>query len=217
MANLWQRLKYTVEADLNEMFDKKEDKNPIKMLNQYIREAEKQTEETGKLLERQGTLQHKLEKELADTNEMKNKRSMQLDLANKSGEQDLIAFAQQEFDAYSQRSIVLQDSIDKSTEELIGLERKYEEMKHKIKDMKVRQLQLMGKENVVRAHNQMNQFLQPESSNKINGRLETFEAMESYIDHLGQKIDSQHEITSMEERLARLEANNSKNEATQSI
>lgn len=217
MANLWQRLKYTVEADLNEMFDKKEDKNPIKMLNQYIREAEKQTEETGKLLERQGTLQHKLKKELADTNEMKNKRSMQLDLANKSGEQDLIAFAQQEFDAYSQRSIVLQDSIDKSTEELIGLERKYEEMKHKIKDMKVRQLQLMGKENVVRAHNQMNQFLQPESSNKINGRLETFEAMESYIDQLGQKIDSQHEITSMEERLARLEANNSKNEATQSI
>ncbi len=32
-------------------------------------------------------------------------------------------------------------------------------MKHKIKDMKVRQLQLMGKENVVRAHHKMDQSL----------------------------------------------------------
>lgn len=52
MRNLFTKFKYSIQADLHEMFDKKVDKNPIKMLNHYIREAEKQTEETGKLLAR---------------------------------------------------------------------------------------------------------------------------------------------------------------------
>ena len=205
MVNLLQRLKYTIEADLNRLFDKKEEKNPIAMLNQYIREAEKQTEETGKWLERQGALKQKLEKELEVANEMHNKRKAQLELAKLSGEQDLIGFAEQEMAAYEQRSIIIKTSIDKTTEELFGLERKYEEMKHKIKDTKLRQLQLMGKENVVRAHNQMDHILHPETTGSINDRLDTFEEMENYIDRLGQKIDQQHEITSMEERLAQLE------------
>ena len=46
------------------VLDKKENKNPIAMLNQYIREAEKQTESVGKLLERQSKLKGELEKEL---------------------------------------------------------------------------------------------------------------------------------------------------------
>ena len=32
--NLFQRFRYTVEADLHQLFDKKEQKNPIAMLNQ---------------------------------------------------------------------------------------------------------------------------------------------------------------------------------------
>lgn len=212
MVNLLQRLKYSIEADINQFFDKKEEKNPIAMLNQYIREAEKQTEETGKWLERQSTLKQKLEQELEVTTEMLAKRTKQLDLAKLSGEQDLVSFAEQEIQADEQRSMVLQNSIDKTTEELFGLERKFEEMKHKIKDMKVRQLQLMGKENVVRAHHQMDHVLHPETAGNISERLETFEAMESYIEHLGQKIDQQHEITSMEERLAQLEKQTVKKE-----
>lgn len=216
MVNLLQRLKYTIEADLNRLFDKKEEKNPIAMLNQYIREAEKQTEETGKWLERQGALKQKLEKELEVANEMRDKRTTQLELAKLSGEQDLIGFAEQEIIAYEQRSITIKNSIDKTTEELFGLERKYEEMKHKIKDMKLRQLQLMGKENVVRAHNQMDHILHPETTGNINDRLDTFEAMENYIDRLGHKIDQQHEVTSMEERLAQLEKQMTKRETLES-
>lgn len=212
MVNLLQRLKYTIEADLHHLFDKKEEKNPIAMLNQYIREAEKQTEETGKWIERQATLKQKLEKELEETKKMHDKRSKQLDLAKLSGEQDLIDFAEHEILAYEQRSIVLRNSIDKNADELFGLERKYEEMKHKIKDMKVRQLQLMGKENVVRAHNQMDHILHPETTGNINDRLDTFETMENYIERLGQKIDHQHEVTSMEERLTLLEQKTTKKE-----
>lgn len=205
MVNLLNRLKYSIEADLHHLFDKKEEKNPIAMLNQYVREAEKQTEETGHYLERQGTLKQKLENELKETMEMYTKRSKQLELANLSGEQDLINFAEQEVQAYEQRSVVLKNSINKTTEELFGLERKYEEMKHKVKDMKVRQLQLMGKENVVRAHSQMDHILHPETTSKVNERLQSFEEMEDYIENLGNKIDHQYTIITMEERLALLE------------
>ncbi|MET0959685.1 MAG: PspA/IM30 family protein [Psychrobacillus psychrotolerans] len=204
MTSLLNRLKYSIEADLHKLFDKKEEKNPIAMLNQYIREAEKQTEQTGKWLERQGNLKQELEKELAETIQMVEKRKNQVNLAIASGEEDLAAFALAEVTAYEERAIVLQNSIHQTTEELFGLERKYEEMKHKIKDMKVRQLQLMGKENVTRAHHQMDRILQPEQKEKNFG---TFEDMEQYIERLGQKIEKEHEVTSMEQRLLMLEKN----------
>ncbi|MFJ7825855.1 PspA/IM30 family protein [Psychrobacillus sp. NPDC096623] len=204
MTSLLNRLKYSIEADLHKLFDRKEEKNPIAMLNQYIREAERQTEQTGKWLERQGNLKQELEKELAETKQMVEKRRAQVELATASGEEDLAAFALAEVNAYEERAIVLQNSIHQTTEELFGLERKYEEMKHKIKDMKVRQLQLMGKENVTRAHHQMDRILQPEQKEKSFG---TFQDMEQYIERLGQKIEKEHEITSMEQRLEMLEKN----------
>lgn len=204
MTSLLNRLKYSIEADLHKLFDKKEEKNPIAMLNQYIREAEKQTEQTGKWLERQGNLKQELEKELAETTQMVEKRKNQVELATASSEEDLAAFALAEVNAYEERATVLQNSIHQTTEELFGLERKYEEMKHKIKDMKVRQLQLMGKENVTRAHHQMDRILQPEQKEKNFG---TFEDMEQYIERLGHKIEKEHEVTSMEQRLEILEKN----------
>lgn len=196
--NLFQRFKYTIEADLHQAFDKKEQKNPIAMLNQYIREAEKQTEQTGTLLERQGQLKEKLEQELKQNAELLTKREAQLKLATTSGEQDLIDFATDEVAAYTARNNTLQASIEASTREYFELERKFETMKHKIKDMKVRQLQLMGKENVTRAHHQMDGMLA--KNNKTN-----FEDLEAYIDKLAYQIDKDHEVTTFEARLAQLE------------
>ncbi|MEB2282969.1 PspA/IM30 family protein [Lysinibacillus xylanilyticus] len=198
--NLFQRFKYTIEADLHQLFDKKEQKNPIAMLNQYIREAEKQTEQTGKLLERQGQLKEKLEQEFKQNAELLAKREAQLKLATTSGEQDLIDFASDEVAAYTARNNTLQASIEASTREYFELERKFETMKHKIKDMKVRQLQLMGKENVTRAHHQMDGMIA--KNNKTN-----FEDLESYIDKLAYQIDKDHEVTSFESRLTQLEKN----------
>jgi lia operon protein LiaH len=205
MTTLWKRFKYAFEADLHNVFDKKEQKNPIAMLNQYIREAEKQTEKTGTWIERQSQLKSQLGKELQEAQEMLVKRTSQLELARQTNEGELIEFAQAEVAAYTNRTDVLQASISRTTEELFGLEQKYEEMKHKVKDMKVRQLQLMGKENVTRAHHQMDRMLQPESSNNADKRLVAFEEMEQYIDRLGQRIEKEHDVSSMERRLEQLE------------
>ncbi|WP_036183971.1 PspA/IM30 family protein [Ureibacillus manganicus] len=200
MTSLLTRFKYQIQADLHELFDKKENKNPIAMLNQYIREAEKQTEQTGKLLQRQVELKDKLDRELKETATMLEKRSAQLVLALESNEADLIAFAEQEVAVYKVRKETLITSLETAKVQVFELESKYETMKHKIKDMKVRQLQLMGKENVVRAHHKMDHVI--ESKNDVS-----FEDISAYIDHLSTKIDKKYEVTMLETRLAQLEKN----------
>lgn len=207
MKSLWNRLKYSVQADLHDMLDKKESKNPIAMLNQYIREAEKQTESVGKLLERQGKLKAELDKELQESQKMATKRQRQLELAKSTEEEALITFAETEVQAYNTRASQLTDSIHEAVAELMSLEHKFEEMKHKIKDMKVRQLQLMGKENVVRANRQMDQVIAPEQAQQ---KMSTLEEMEQYIQNLGENINHEYETSSMERRLDSLEINENK-------
>ena len=198
MKNLLTKFKYSIQADLHELFDKKAEKNPIKMLNQYIREAEKQTEETGKLLARQAQLKKELEQQLAQTVDMLEKRDKQLALAQATDEAELIAFAQDEVTAYSVRKQSLLTSIDAANNEYFALERKFETMKHKIKDMKVRQLQLMGKENVVRANHQMDKVL-------TTNNADNFDELSNYIDELSHNIERKYEVTTFEARLAQLE------------
>ncbi|MER2090438.1 PspA/IM30 family protein [Sporosarcina sp. JAI121] len=202
MNSLWNRFKYSVQADLHTLFDKKENKNPIAMLNQYIREAEKQTDSIGNLLERQSSLKKELQKELSEAEKMADKRRNQLELAQTAGEEDLIAFAEEEIAAYDTRAAELSESVMETAYELISLERKFEEMKHKVKDMKVRQLQLMGKENVTRAHHRMDQVISPENA---DSKMGTVGEMKKYIENLGGKIEREYETSSMERRLESLE------------
>lgn len=179
------------------------------MLNQYIREAEKQTEQTGKLLERQRLLKEELEQNLKETGKMLERRTNQLELAKASGEEDLILFATQEVETYKSRQMTLQESLNQANEEVIQLEQKFEMMKHKIQDMKVRQLQLMGKENVVRANVKMNRVLNSEDMN--------FHELSTYIDQLSNKIEKNYEYTQLETRLALLEQQSTKNNDETSI
>ncbi|MBM7610662.1 phage shock protein A [Lysinibacillus composti] len=204
MTSLLKRFKYSLEADLHELFDKKEKKNPIAMLNQYIREAEKQTEQTGILLERQAQLKEKLEGELKEASEMLEKRTNQLALATNSGEADLIEFANKEVETYKLRQYTLLTSIETTKKEFLELEQKFETMKHKIKDMKVRQLQLMGKENVTRANHKMDHVLK--SKNETN-----FDELSTYIDNLATNIEKDYETTQLEARLRHLETQNASN------
>lgn len=204
MTSLWERFKFAIATDLDAVVSKKEEKNPISVLNRYISEAQKQTDDTGKWVERQGQLNVKLEKELSEAKAMLNKRQAQAELAQASGESDLSLFAEMEVAAYTNRVTELERSISENLAELTSLEQRYEEMKHKVKDMKVKQLQLMGKENATRAHHQMDKVLNPELAAE---RLGSFDDMASYIKNLGAKVEEDHERSTMERRLELLEKN----------
>jgi lia operon protein LiaH len=203
MTNLLTRLKNTIMADLHEALDKKENKNPIALLNQYLRECEVETEKVRKLVERQGQLKEQFTREHHQALEMAEKRKYQSEVAMRAGETELQNFAAQEQAQYEERAARLQEAMEKAAKQQLELERKYEDMKHKLKDMHIRRMELMGRENVTRANYRMDQVLENNAySDKGSSK---FADMETYLDNLEQKMNSTYYRNTIDGKIAQLE------------
>lgn len=202
MNSVWERFKLAVAADMDQFTAKREAKNPLEALNRYLKQAEKQTETTGKWLERQVSLNRQLENELAQATELGDKRSAQLELAKASGEEDLIHFAQAEVDTYAARATELKEALAESLSELNALEQRYEEMKHRLADMKIRQLRLMGKENITRAHYEIDRVLDPKEAANAVGELDE---LTDYIKSLANQVEDAYEESALKRRLETLQ------------
>ncbi len=212
MSNLFTRLKNTIVADLNEALEKKENKNPIAMLNQYLRECEVETEKVRKLVERQYTLRDGFTREWKQAQELAEKRKYQAEVAQQAGETELYTFASAEQLQYEERAARLSESLRYTENQLQELEQKYEEMKHKLKDMHIRRMELMGRENLSRAHYQMNKVL--DSDNLSNQSVSRFQEIESYLDRMEEKVNTSYYRNTIDARIAKLEKEMKKEEAT---
>ncbi|MCM3602902.1 PspA/IM30 family protein [Robertmurraya korlensis] len=212
MSNLFTRLKNTIVADLNEALEQKENKNPIAMLNQYLRECELETEKVRKLVERQYTLRDGFTREWKHAQELAEKRKYQAEVAQNAGETELYTFASAEQLQYEERAARLSESLRYTENQLQELEQKYEEMKHKLKDMHIRRMELMGRENLSRAHYQMNKVL--DNDNYSNSSVSRFQEIESYLDRMEEKINSSYYRNTIDARIAKLEKEMKKEEAT---
>ena len=216
MTNLFVRIKNTVLADLHEALDQKERSNPIALLNQYLRECEQETEKVRKLLERQYRLKEEFTREYNQALELAEKRKKQAEIASNAGEVELYQFAIAEQQQYDERILRLKELLVQSDKQLVDLEQKYEEMKHKLKDMNIRRLELMGRENVTRAQNKMNLVLDNQSySSKSYSK---FQEIETYLDRLEQQVNSSFYRNTIDARIAVLEKqNHEKKDETSSI
>ncbi|UYZ22753.1 PspA/IM30 family protein [Mesobacillus jeotgali] len=203
MANLLTRIKNTVMADLHEALDQKEKKNPIALLNQYLRECEAETEKVRKLLERQGQLKEQFAREHQQALEMAEKRKYQSEVAMRAGETDLQEFAGREQAQYEERGARLKEAMENAVKQQLELERKYEEMNHKLKDMHIRRLELMGRENVTRAHHRMDQVL--DNGAYSDKAYSKFADMENYLDQLEEKVNNSYNRNTIDSRIAQLE------------
>jgi lia operon protein LiaH len=87
-------------------------------------------------------------------------------------------------------------------------------MKHKLKDMHIKRMELMGRENIARANHRMNQVL--DTNAYTNKASRTFEDMESYLDCLEHQVNSSYHRNTIDARIAQLEKE-VKNEETHSI
>ncbi|MFE8698349.1 PspA/IM30 family protein [Cytobacillus sp. FJAT-53684] len=204
MTNLFTRIKNTIKADLNEVMDKKENQNPIALLNQYLRECEQETEKVKKLVERQYQLKDEFERELVEAAELAEKRKHQAGVASKAGETELYQFASAEHQHYSDRAERLRVSLKHVHGQLEELEGKYEEMKHKLKDMYIRRMELMGRENVTRANHQINKVL--DSTTYSDKPYSRFQEIENYLDRLEDKVNRSFHRSTIDARVAQLEA-----------
>ncbi|PLR80031.1 modulator protein [Bacillus canaveralius] len=214
MTNLFNRIKNTIAADLHEALDQKEQKNPIAMLNQYLRECEQETEKVRKLLERQFRLKEQFTRECHQARELEEKRKRQAEIALKAGEAELYEFASQEHRQYEERAARLDEALQNADRQLAELERKYEEMNHKLKDMNIRRMELMGRENVTRANYRMNQVL--DNTTYSNQAYSRFQEIETYLDRLEHQVHSSYYRSTIDARIAKLEKD-VKKEETHSI
>ncbi|WP_404429083.1 PspA/IM30 family protein [Sutcliffiella horikoshii] len=202
MANLFSRIKQTISADFHEVLDKKEQKNPIALLNQYLRDCEKEVEKVRKLVERQNLLKEEFVREYHEASSLAEKRNSQAVIAEKAGETELGAFAKREHQQYEERANKLKLSLEKVSEDLTNLEQKYEEMKHRLKDMYIKRMELMGRENVARATHRMNQVV---DANKAEHSYTKFNEMESYLERLEHQVNSAYHHNTIDARIAQLE------------
>ena len=219
MANLFSRIKNTVLADLHDALDHKEQKNPIALLNQYLRECEQETEKVRKLLERQYQLKDEFTREYRQAVDLSAKRKHQAEIASQAGETELYQFAANEQEQYEARATRLKEIMEQASGQLVELEQKYEDMKHKLKDMNIRRLELMGRENITRAQHKMNQVLDNQSYSSES--FSKFQEIDSYLDRLEHQVNSSYYRNTIDSRIAQLEKQNSsiniKKEETSSI
>ncbi|KPB04815.1 PspA/IM30 family protein [Bacillus sp. CHD6a] len=202
MTNLFSRIKQTISADFHEVLDKKEQKNPIAMLNQYLRDCEKEVEKVRMLVERQNLLKEEFVREYQDARNLAEKRKSQAGIAEKAGETKLEAFAKREHQQYEERANNLKLSLEKVSADLTSLEQKYEEMKHRLKDMYIKRMELMGRENVARATHRMNQVV---DSSKAEDSFTKFNEMETYLDRLEHQVNFDYHRNTIDARIAQLE------------
>lgn len=210
MTNLFTRIKNTVLADLNEALDQKEKKNPIALLNQYLRQCEQETEKVRKLIERQYKLKEEFNREFLKASELAEKRKSQAEIAAKAGESELQEFAMQEGIHYEERAARLKQALNDAVAELLDLEKKYEEMKHKLKDMHIRRLELMGRENVSRANHRINRVMDNDQySEKSYSR---FAEIDAYLNRLESDVNQSYNRGTIDDRIAQLEKEMKKEE-----
>jgi lia operon protein LiaH len=203
MTNLFTRLKDIITADLHNAMDQKEQKNPIALLNEYLRQSELETEKVRKLVERQYQLKEEFTRELRFAKDMASKRKHQAEVAQKASEQQLFEFAAAEQQQFEERAIRLENSLQTIQGQLNDLEKKYEDMKHKLKDMNIRRMELMGRENVTRANHRMDQVLE---TNQYTDRSQSkFQEIENYLDRLEHQVNSSYYRSTIDAKIAQLE------------
>jgi len=201
MTNLFTRIKNTITADLNEALDRKERQNPIFLLNQYLRQCEQETEKVAEFLERQNSLKDEFTKELYNAEQLIKKRKYQAEVASKAGETELCQFASEEIQVYSNRAEKLRTSLEQVKGQLDELERKHGAMKNKLKDMQIRRMELMGRENVTRANHRMEQVLESNSDKSFS----RFQEIENYIDRIENQVNRSYNVTTIDSRIEQLE------------
>ncbi|MFC3039744.1 PspA/IM30 family protein [Virgibacillus xinjiangensis] len=200
-TNIFTRIKDSLSADLHDMMDRKEQKNPIAALNQYLRQSEQETEKVRRLIGRQHKLKEEFTREYLKAQDLADKRARQADIAEKAGETDMQEFAWKEQEEYQARADRMKASRDEAISELETLEQKYEYMKHRLKDMHLRRMELMGRENVAHANHQINKVVDDASDHSFS----KFEEMERYIEGLEHKVNSAHYRSTFDSKIAKLE------------
>jgi lia operon protein LiaH len=207
MENIFTRIKQAVAADFHEILDKKEERNPTVQLSQYIRQCEQQAKKIRELIEKQYQLKHDFTKEYHAAQAMADKRERQAKLAAEQEEAELAEQAQDERMQYQERADKIKAMMEKANTDLQELEKKYVQMKHKLKDLYVKKMEFAERENVAKAHRGMNEVLK--NKPEFEFVSSKFNDLEGYIDRLERKVNDDYRKQTLDAKLTELERKSS--------
>ncbi|TDL30719.1 PspA/IM30 family protein [Jeotgalibacillus sp. S-D1] len=203
MTNLLTRVADAIKSDFYE--EKKNDNknNPIHTLNRYLRECEEEVEKVASLVERQRLLKNEFTKELNTASSMVSKREQHVRLAEEAGESELAAAALRELTHYQGRKDRLEISVQEVAKQLHTLEQMHTDMKHKLKDMYIKRLEVMGKENMAQANKKAEHVFAEEDAGQ-NAEELRFKKIEAYLQQL-EKDEVQEEEQTVDQQIAELQ------------
>lgn len=201
MENIFTRIKSSISADMHQFMDKKEEKNPIAALNNYLRQSELEKEKVKNLLERHYKLKNEFTDEYLQAEEQAEKRQKQADIAKRANEEELYQYAMKEFQEYDRRAKRMKESRENTSHQIEQLEEKYKEMNHKLKDMHLKRMELMGRENVARTNQEINRVLEGDGQNAYN----RFNELENFIDRIEKRVNKAYYESTFDQRIADLE------------
>ena len=200
--NLLTRIKDVVAADLHRVLDEKEKKNPSAMLNQFMRNCEAEVKKVEGLIKRQGELKSRFYQEKEHAKYMAKKREYQADVAMKAQEEELEKRAHEEAIYYKEQGMKLEGLYQKAEKDEYELQNQLQDMRHKLKEMHNRRLELMSRENIAHANKRMRSSM---SGLSADGPYSCFEEVERQIERLEERVHEEYEQTSFDMRMARLE------------
>lgn len=200
--SIFSRVRDVVLADLHQVLDEQEKKNPIALLNQYVRDGEGEVRKIEKLIERQKVLKTNFFRELEQSRYMEKKRNHQAVIAKEAGERELEERACKESEYYQQHGDQLESMYNTSIQQIDELEQRLQEMKNKLKEMHAKRMELMARENVAHANRRINDALTKISDDSPFLR---FEEIEEYITNLERQINEDYERDTFDTKIAKLE------------
>jgi len=202
MTSLLKRIKDNISADIHNIIDEKERKNPTTTLNQFLRNCENEIKKVEVLIKRQSDLKVQFYQEKEQAYYMATKRLRQAEVAAQANELDLEERARKEAEYYKNQALKLEELFKKAEQDIYQLQQQLQEMKDKLKEMKLKRLELMSRENVAHASKRMNYSIHKLSE---ENPFWCFNEVERQIQDLEMQVNEDYEQNTFDARIAKLE------------
>lgn len=200
--SLFGRVRDAVLADMHNLLDEKERKNPIAMLNQYLRDSEREVKKIEKLIERHKTLKVNFARELEEARYFVAKRTKQAEVAKEAGVIELHERALEEIAYYEGQVGKLEEMHTAVGAQIDELEQKLADMKNKLKEMHAKRMELMARENMAHANRRIHTAVHKMNENNPFLR---FEEIENHIRNLELRIHEDDVRDTFDLKIANLE------------
>ena len=156
IMNMIEKFIAQVEETVEHFIDKKMlPSNPVSNLNEYVKQADQEIKKVAGYITRQGELLQTVRIQSSEVSAKLAERKAQLQLAELANDEQLIVYAKKEVAALEERVHLLVETEEQISSQYVTLEQQFEQMKHQLETMKIRQLQFISKENAEAAFARM--------------------------------------------------------------